>query len=60
LINVISGQELLGFRLTSPAIDMRSASHRIADMIFEELTGIPSSRANRRLPFRRPAAKSFA
>jgi TolB protein len=41
LINVISGQELLGFRLTSPAIDMRSASHRIADMIFEELTGIP-------------------
>lgn len=41
LINVSSGQELLAFRLTSPNSDLRAASHRIADMVFEELTGIP-------------------
>src|SRR5690606_38817890 len=41
LINVSSGQELLAFRLTSPNNDLRAASHRISDMVFEELTGIP-------------------
>src|SRR5690606_9711974 len=41
LFNVRSGQQLLGFRLTSARDDLRRAAHRIADMIFEELTGIP-------------------
>src|SRR5690606_10331126 len=41
LFNVISGQQLLGFRLNSPRENLRAAAHRIADMVFEELTGIP-------------------
>ncbi len=41
LFNVRSGQQLLGFRLTSPRDNLRAAAHRIADMVFEELTGIP-------------------
>jgi len=41
LFNVVSGQQLLGFRLTSDRDNLRAAAHRIADMVFEELTGIP-------------------
>lgn len=40
LFDVIRGQQLLGFRLTSSGEDLRAASHRIADMVFEQLTGI--------------------
>ena len=41
LFDVLRGEQLLGFRVTSSADDLRATAHRIADMVFEELTGIP-------------------
>jgi TolB protein len=41
LFDVGSGQTLTGFRLQSARVDLRKAAHRISDMIFQELTGIP-------------------
>jgi TolB protein len=40
LYNVLNGQRLAGQRLTASADSMRALSHRIADIIFEQLTGI--------------------
>lgn len=40
LYNVLTGQRLTGQRLTAGAGGMRALSHRIADIIFEQLTGI--------------------
>jgi TolB protein len=40
LFNVLRGEQELGFRLTASADNLRAAGHRIADMVFEELTGI--------------------
>ena len=41
LFDVLRGQSLTGFRLQAARADLRRAAHRISDMIFEELTGIP-------------------
>jgi TolB protein len=41
LFNVLRGEQALGFRVMSAADDLRATAHRIADMIFEEITGIP-------------------
>jgi TolB protein len=41
LFDVLRGEQLLAFRLTAGRQDLRATAHRIADMIFEELTGIP-------------------
>jgi TolB protein len=41
LFDVVRGSELLGFRIASTSDELRSTSHRIADMVYEELTGIP-------------------
>jgi TolB protein len=41
LFDVLRGELLTGFRLQATRTDLRKAAHRIADMIFEELTGIP-------------------
>lgn len=41
LFNVRTGQQELGFRLTASQSDLRATAHRIADMVFEHLTGIP-------------------
>jgi TolB protein len=41
LFDVLRGEQLLGFRLTSAENELRAAGHRIADMLFETLTGIP-------------------
>jgi TolB protein len=41
LFDVIRGERLTAFRLTAARADLRRAAHRIADMIFEELTGFP-------------------
>jgi TolB protein len=41
LYDVLRGEHLLGYRLNSSGEDLRVTSHRIADMIFETLTGIP-------------------
>jgi TolB protein len=40
LYNVLNGQRLTGQRLTATTGSMRAMSHRIADIIFEQLTGI--------------------
>jgi TolB protein len=41
LLDVLRGEQVLGFRLNAGRADLRATGHRIADMIFEELTGIP-------------------
>lgn len=41
LFDVLRGDLLLGYRLTSSEAQLRVTGHRIADMIFETLTGIP-------------------
>jgi TolB protein len=40
LYNVLTGQRLTGQRLTATSSSMRAVSHRIADLIFEQLTGV--------------------
>lgn len=40
LYNVLTGQRLTGQRLTAGAGGLRALSHRVADIIFEQLTGI--------------------
>ena len=42
LFDVLRGEQIIGYRLTTgnSAEDLRVAGHRVADMIFEELTGI--------------------
>ena len=41
LLDVLRGEQLTGFRLTAGRGDLRATAHRIADMIFQEITGIP-------------------
>ena len=41
LFDVVRGESLTGFRLQAGRANLRQAAHRISDMIFEELTGIP-------------------
>jgi TolB protein len=41
LFDILRGEQLMGFRLTAGRADLRATAHRIADMIFERLTGIP-------------------
>jgi TolB protein len=40
LFDVLRGSPLLQFRIQSSGADLRDTSHRIADMIFEEMIGI--------------------
>lgn len=40
LYNVLTGQRLTGQRLTANTSSMRAMAHRIADLIFEQLTGV--------------------
>ncbi len=47
LYNVLNGQRLLGQRLPSTTMGLRSTAHRIADLIFEQLTGIPGAFSTR-------------
>lgn len=41
LYNVLNGQRLLGQRIVSSTAALRATAHRIADLIYEQLTGIP-------------------
>ena len=41
LFDVVRGEQLTGFRLTAARQDLRATAHRISDMIFQQLTGIP-------------------
>jgi TolB protein len=47
LYNVLTGQRLLGQRLPSTTSTLRPTAHRIADMIFEQLTGVPGAFSTR-------------
>ena len=42
LFNVLQGEQIVGYRLStgSSVNELRVAGHRVADMVFEELTGI--------------------
>ena len=41
LFDVFGGRQLVGYRMPASRGTMRIAAHRLADMIYEELTGIP-------------------
>lgn len=41
LFDVLRGERLLGYRLPSAGAALRLSSHRMADMIYEKLTGVP-------------------
>jgi TolB protein len=41
LYNVFNGQRLLGQKISSTPANLRATAHRIADMIYEQLTGVP-------------------
>jgi TolB protein len=39
--DILRGEQLVGYRLTTPGSELRLTAHRVADMIYEQLTGIP-------------------
>ncbi len=41
LLDVLKGEQLLSYRLPSAGAGLRLSSHRVADMIYEKLTGLP-------------------
>ena len=41
LFDVLRGEQILGYRFMSARVDLRATAHRISDMIFEKLVGIP-------------------
>ena len=41
LFDVLKGEQILGYRLMSGRNDLRPTAHRVADMVFEKLVGIP-------------------
>jgi TolB protein len=41
LLDVLRGTQLLGYKLPSSRAGLRLSSHRVADMVYEKLTGIP-------------------
>jgi TolB protein len=41
LYDILRGEQLVGYRLTTPGADLRLTAHRVSDMIYEQLTGIP-------------------
>ena len=47
LFNVQTGQQLLGQRLPVGGQNLRAVAHRISDLVFERLTGIPGAFATR-------------
>jgi TolB protein len=47
LHNVLNGERLLGKRIITSATSLRTAAHRVADLIFEQLTGIPGAFSTR-------------
>lgn len=47
LFNVLNGQRLIGQKLFSSPASLRATAHRIADMIYEQLTGVPGAFSTR-------------
>ena len=40
LFDVLQAEQLLGFRVSTSREELRSTAHRIADMVYEEITGV--------------------
>ncbi|BBL71216.1 Tol-Pal system beta propeller repeat protein TolB [Methylogaea oryzae] len=47
VFDVLKGQQLMSYTVESSAPDLRRTAHRIADMIFQQLTGTPGAFATR-------------
>lgn len=47
LWDVVKGQDKAEFRDTVPAADLRQAAHRLADWVYQQLTGTPGAFATR-------------
>ena len=47
LVDVYAGKSLLAYRLESSRAGLRTAAHRIADLVYEQLTGAPGAFATR-------------
>jgi TolB protein len=47
LHNVLNGQRLIGQRIPCSAAALRATAHRVADMIYEQLTGTPGAFSTR-------------
>lgn len=47
LFNVYKNEQLMGYRMTVPAKDMRRSAHHISDLIYEKLTGKKSDFSSR-------------
>lgn len=47
LHNVLTGQRLAGQRLSANSSSLRAVAHRIADILFEQLTGVPGAFSTR-------------
>lgn len=47
LLDVFRGEQLTGYSIPTTAANLRSTAHRIADLIYEKLLGVPGSFATR-------------
>lgn len=47
LFNVLNGERLLGQKISSTSTGLRATAHRVADLIFEQLTGVPGAFSTR-------------
>ncbi len=47
VFDIFRGDQILGYRMNAPLDRLRGASHRIADMIFEKLTGVAGAFSTR-------------
>ena len=47
LVDVYAGKSLLAYRLSSSRQGLRATAHRIADLVYEQLTGAPGAFATR-------------
>ena len=53
LFDALRGEQLLGFQLPSTEAALRASSHRVADLVYEKLTGVPGIFSTRGRPSRR-------
>ncbi|HLF97688.1 MAG TPA: Tol-Pal system beta propeller repeat protein TolB [Methylococcaceae bacterium] len=47
LYDVLRGGEMVSYTIDSPAADLRRTAHRIADIVYQQLTGMPGAFATR-------------
>ena len=41
LFDVLKGEQIVGYRFMSARVDLRPTAHKVSDMIFEKIVGIP-------------------